>query len=88
MILHGCEIADHVLVGMGAIILDNAKIGEFCLIGAGTVITATKEIPPRSLVLGNPGKVMREIGDRELAMIQGGVESYVTKARTWLALQS
>ena len=88
VILHGCQVADHVLIGMGAIVLDNAKIGEWSLIGAGTVITAGKEIPPRSLVLGNPGKVIREVGDRELAMIQGGVESYVAKARAWLALKT
>lgn len=88
VILHGCDIGNHVLVGMGAIILDNVKIGEFCLVGAGTVITAGKEIPARSLVLGNPGKVIREVGDRELAMIQAGVDSYVTKARAWRALKT
>lgn len=88
VILHGCVISDHVLVGMGAIILDNAKIGDHCLIGAGTVITANKEIPPRSVVLGNPGKVVKEVGERELMMIAGGVESYVAKARAWLALRA
>lgn len=87
VILHGCQIGNHVLVGMGAIILDNAKIGDFCLIGAGTVITANKEIPARSVVLGNPGKVVREVTDRDIAMIYGGVEVYVAKARAWLALR-
>jgi carbonic anhydrase/acetyltransferase-like protein (isoleucine patch superfamily) len=84
-ILHGCQIGNFVLVGMGAIILDNAQIGEYSLIGAGAVITAGKVIPPRSLVLGSPAKVIREVGERELMMIQAGALSYVEKTREFLA---
>jgi carbonic anhydrase/acetyltransferase-like protein (isoleucine patch superfamily) len=87
VILHGCKVASRVLVGMGAIILDNAEIGEWSLIGAGALITQNMIIPPRSLVLGSPGKVIREVRENEIAMILGGVEVYVQKAREYLAAQ-
>ncbi len=84
VILHGCKIASRVLVGMGAIILDNAEVGELSLIGAGTLVTANTVIPPRSLVLGNPGKVIREVKEREIKMILDGITVYVEKAREYL----
>ena len=87
VILHGCRVADRVLVGMGAIVLDNAIIGELSLIGAGALVTANTVIPPRSLVLGSPAKVIREVRDHEIAMIMGGVAVYVEKAREYLAAQ-
>lgn len=87
VILHGCRVADHVLVGMGAILLDNVQVGEWSVIGAGALVTANTVIPPRSLVLGNPAKVVREVGDREIAMITAGVEVYVEKARQYLQAQ-
>ncbi|MDD2473165.1 MAG: gamma carbonic anhydrase family protein [Methanoculleus sp.] len=59
-ILHGCTIRDRVLVGMGAVVLNGAVVGEGSIIGAGAVVTEGKEIPPRSLVLGVPGRVVRE----------------------------
>ena len=74
--------------GMGAIVLDNAEVGELSLIGAGALITANTKIPPRSLVLGSPAKVVREVNDRDIAMILGGVEVYVQKAREYRAAQS
>jgi carbonic anhydrase/acetyltransferase-like protein (isoleucine patch superfamily) len=86
-IIHGCTVGNKVLVGMGAIILDNAVIGEYSLIGAGALITANKVIPPRSYVLGNPAKVVREVTDRELMMIEGSIVVYVEKAREFLAMQ-
>ena len=58
-ILHGCTIGDNVLVGMGATVLNGARIGNDCLIGAGAIVTEGKEIPPGSLVLGIPAKVVR-----------------------------
>ena len=64
--LHGCTIGENTLVGMGATILNGAKIGKNCLIGAGALITENKEIPDNSLVMGSPGKVVREV-DAELA---------------------
>lgn len=61
VMLHGCTIGDNTLVGMGATILNGAKIGKNCLIGAGALITENKEIPDNSLVMGSPGKVVREV---------------------------
>lgn len=61
VMLHGCSIGDNTLIGMGATILNGAKIGRNCLIGAGALITENKEIPDNSLVMGAPGKVVREI---------------------------
>jgi carbonic anhydrase/acetyltransferase-like protein (isoleucine patch superfamily) len=65
VILHGCKIGDGCLVGMGSVVLDNADVGDECLIAAGTVITPRTVIPPRSLVRGQPGKVIRELLDHE-----------------------
>lgn len=59
--LHGCTIGDNSLIGMGATVLNGAKIGKNCLIGAGALITEGKDIPDNSLVMGAPGKVVREI---------------------------
>ena len=66
VMLHGCTIGENSLIGMGATILNGAKIGKNCLIGAGALITENKEIPDNSLVMGAPGKVVREV-DAELA---------------------
>ena len=60
-IIHGCTIGNNVLIGMGAIILDNARIEDNCIIGAGSLITQNKIIPEGSLVFGNPSKVIRNI---------------------------
>jgi carbonic anhydrase/acetyltransferase-like protein (isoleucine patch superfamily) len=60
-ILHGCTIGDETLVGMGAVILNGARIGRNCLIGAGALITEGKDIPDGSLVMGTPGRVVREL---------------------------
>ncbi|MDP5216211.1 gamma carbonic anhydrase family protein [Ruegeria sp. 2205SS24-7] len=61
--LHGCTIGDNSLIGMGATVLNGAKIGKNCLIGAGALITENKEIPDNSLVMGAPGKVVRELDE-------------------------
>ena len=68
VMLHGCTIGDNSLVGMGATILNGAKIGKNCLIGAGALITEGKVIPDGSLVMGAPGKVVREL---DAAAIKG-----------------
>lgn len=57
VMLHGCEVGKGTLVGMGSILMDGVKVGEHCLIGAGTLLTEGTVIPPRSLVVGRPGKV-------------------------------
>ncbi len=66
--LHGCTIGDNSLIGMGATVLNGAKIGKNCLIGANALITENKEIPDGSLVMGSPGKIVRQLDD---AAIEG-----------------
>ena len=65
-IVHGCTICDKVLIGMGAILLSGCEIGAECLIAAGTLITENRRVPPRSVVMGVPGKVIREVTDDDL----------------------
>lgn len=74
--LHGCTIGNRCLIGMGAIILDDAEIGDECLIGAGALITQGKKIPPRSVVMGSPGKVVRPVTPEELEYFQKSAENY------------
>jgi len=80
-IVHGCRIGDRCLIGMGAIILNGAEIGDECIVGAGALVTEGKKIPPRSLVLGMPAKVVRSIGDEEVGKILGNAASYLRLAR-------
>jgi carbonic anhydrase/acetyltransferase-like protein (isoleucine patch superfamily) len=79
-ILHGCQIDDRVLVGMGAILMNGAVVGEGSLIGAGAVITGGTKIPPRSLVLGVPGRVIRETTPEEQQSIVANAVTYRTLA--------
>lgn len=76
-IIHGCTLSDLVLVGMGATILDGAHIGKESLIGAHALVTARTEIPPRSLVLGSPAKVVRTLTDAEVASIHNYARGYL-----------
>jgi carbonic anhydrase/acetyltransferase-like protein (isoleucine patch superfamily) len=76
-IVHGCSIASRVLIGMGAIVLNGASIGEDCIIAAGTLVTEGAVIPPRSLVMGSPGKVRRALSDAEVASIREYSANYV-----------
>ncbi|WP_288948753.1 gamma carbonic anhydrase family protein [uncultured Paracoccus sp.] len=75
-ILHGCTIEDGVLIGMGAIILNGARIGAGSLIGAGALIAENKVIPPGSLVMGTPGKVVRELDEAARARLLKSAEGY------------
>ena len=86
VILHGCTIRKRSIIGMGATILDGAEIGEECIIGANTLIPSGKKIPPRSLVVGNPGKVVREINDKDLELIQLSIDTYVKKGKEYKAM--
>lgn len=79
-ILHGCTIGDGVLIGMGAIILNGARIGAGSLIGAGALITEGKEIPPGSLVMGSPGKVIRELDEETRAKLIESATRYRANA--------
>ncbi|MBO8157018.1 MAG: gamma carbonic anhydrase family protein [Bacillaceae bacterium] len=81
VILHGCTIRKRSIIGMGATILDGAEIGEECIIGANTLIPSGKKIPPRSLVVGSPGKVVREINEKDEELIQLSIDTYVEKGK-------
>ena len=82
--IHGCEIGDHALIGMGAILLTGCKIGDHAIIGAGALVPEGFEVPPRSLVVGLPAKVKREIGDEQASEIEWSARHYVERARTYL----
>ncbi|MAQ82511.1 MAG: gamma carbonic anhydrase family protein [Maritimibacter sp.] len=79
--LHGCTIGDGTLIGMGATVLNRAVIGEGCLIGAGALITEGKEIPPGSLVMGAPGKVVRTLDDAARQDLLASAERYRANMR-------
>jgi carbonic anhydrase/acetyltransferase-like protein (isoleucine patch superfamily) len=78
--LHGCTIGDNSLIGMGATILNGAVIGDNCLIGAGALITEGKVIPDGSLVMGVPGKVVRDLDDAAIAGLRASALHYAENA--------
>jgi carbonic anhydrase/acetyltransferase-like protein (isoleucine patch superfamily) len=85
VMLHGCTIGDNSLVGIGAIVLNGAKIGKGCLIGAGALIPEGKEIPDGSLVMGTPGKVVRELNEADQARLAQGAQNY---QKNWKRFES
>lgn len=86
-VLHACTIGDEVLVGMGAIILDGAEVGARSIIGAGALVTGNRKIPPGSLVLGSPAKVIRPLDLREQASIAPWATKYVELSRHYRRLR-
>ena len=82
--VHGCVLADAVLVGIGAVILNNAKIGEGSIIAAGAVIPEQTVIPPNSLVAGVPGKIRRTLGDEDRKLILMYAQNYLDYTATYL----
>ena len=78
-VIHGCTIGNNCLIGMGAIILNNAVIEDNCIIGAGALVTQGKVIPAGSMVVGSPGKVIREITSQEQAHIRDNAMHYAEK---------
>jgi carbonic anhydrase/acetyltransferase-like protein (isoleucine patch superfamily) len=75
--LHGCTIGDNSLIGIGAVILNGAKIGKNCIIGAKALIAEGKEIPDNSMVVGAPGRVIREVSDGQVMGLQASAAHYV-----------
>lgn len=76
-IVHGCTLADRILVGMGAILLNGVEVGEDSIVAAGTLLPEGMRIPPRSLVMGSPGKVRRSLTDADVASIREYADRYV-----------
>jgi carbonic anhydrase/acetyltransferase-like protein (isoleucine patch superfamily) len=79
--LHGCSIGDGSLIGMGATVLNGAKIGRGCLIGAGALVTEGKDIPDGALVMGAPGRVVRQLDAAAVARLLASAEGYRANAR-------
>jgi carbonic anhydrase/acetyltransferase-like protein (isoleucine patch superfamily) len=75
--VHACKVGNRCLIGIGSIILTGAEIGDECIIGAGALVAENKKIPPRSLVLGMPGKIIRPVTDAEIQMILSSVKEYL-----------
>lgn len=84
-IVHGCTIGDNTLIGMGATVLNGARIGRNCLIGANALVTENKVIPDNSLVMGAPAKVVREIDAAGVEALAASAERYVRNARRFAA---
>lgn len=82
-VIHGATIADHVLIGIGAIVLNGAKVGEYSIVAAGALVPEGAEIPPHSLVMGVPGKVVRQVSADEIKRIESGAEHYVARAKNY-----
>ena len=83
-IVHACTIEEQVLIGMGAIIMDGARIGARSIIGAGALVTGGTQIPPGSLVLGSPAKVVRTLSQEEQEAIQEWALRYMTLSKSYL----
>jgi carbonic anhydrase/acetyltransferase-like protein (isoleucine patch superfamily) len=85
-IVHGAHIADHVMISMGAIILSGALIGDHCIIGAGALVTEKMDIPPRSLVLGVPGRIIKSVTDDQIKRIHQTADGYVERRKLYKTL--
>lgn len=83
-VLHGASVGDRCLIGMGAILLGGSTIGEESIIGAGAVVKEGMVVPPRSLVVGVPAKIVREVSDEAVAAIRRSADGYVNKLRQYL----
>ena len=81
--LHGCTVDDYSLIGINAVILNGARIGKYCIIGANALIPEGKEIPDGSLVMGSPGKVVRELSDAQKKMLEASAAHYVHNAERY-----
>ena len=79
-VVHGATIEDNCLIGIGAIVLNRARIGNDCLIGAHALVPEGKEFPDRSLILGSPARLVRQLTDEEVARLPGSAGRYV---RNW-----
>jgi carbonic anhydrase/acetyltransferase-like protein (isoleucine patch superfamily) len=84
VILHGIEVGDYALIGMGSTVLGGARIGAWSIIGAGALVKENAVIPPRSVVLGVPGRIVRQVTEAEMEQNRWRARHYVARARTYL----
>ena len=82
--LHGCHVMRGCLIGIGSILMDGVRVGANSLIGAGSLLTPGTQIPPRSLVIGSPARVKRELTDDELALLERSWKNYVELKKEYL----
>ena len=82
-VLHGCTIGNNALIGINSVIMNDVVVGDDCLIGSNTLLTEGKQIPPRSLVVGSPGKIIRELNDEEVAEITEFSDRYVRNSKRY-----
>lgn len=82
-LLHGCTVGDSTLIANGAIILDRVSIGRHCVIAAGALVPPGKVIPDRSVVMGMPGAIVREVSERDLALIEDTAEHYIARGKLY-----
>ncbi|MDA0761306.1 MAG: gamma carbonic anhydrase family protein [Proteobacteria bacterium] len=85
VMLHGCTIGDETLIGINAVILNGANIGRNCLIGANSLIPEGKEIPDGSLVMGSPGKIVRQLSPEQIEGLKQSAQHYVENGRRYKA---
>ena len=84
-ILHGCTVGENTVIGMGAILLNGCVIGKNCIIGAGTLISQNKKIPDGTVVMGNPGRIKRDVHPEEILGNRRSAELYMEEAESYLA---
>jgi len=77
VIVHGCTLMNHSFIGMGATVMDGAVVGEFAMVGAGALVTQGKEIPPGTLAVGAPARVVRDLTEDEIQRIRQSAINYV-----------
>ena len=83
VVLHGCTVGDFALIGIGAIVLDGAEIGAEALVGAGALVVPGTKVPPRTLALGSPAKVVRDLRPEEIEHLHESAANYVEYARSY-----
>jgi carbonic anhydrase/acetyltransferase-like protein (isoleucine patch superfamily) len=84
VVLHGCDIGDHTLIGMKSVVMNGAKIGKNCIVGANSLITENKVFPDGVMILGAPAKVVRELTPQEIVGLQAPAKVYVANAQRFL----
>ncbi len=77
VMLHGCSIGENTLIGMNAVVLNGARIGKNCVIGANSLVTENMQVPDGSMVLGSPAKIVKELDDKQIALLKHGAQHYV-----------
>lgn len=87
VMLHGCSIGNNSLIGIGSTIMNGAVIGENCIVGAGALVTEGKQYPDRSMILGTPAKVIRQLSDEEVDGLKKAAQSYIDKIPKYQSLK-